>query len=119
MERPINQRVKFLAETKGYSQRSFAISLGLSSQSINLIFNDKNGVAAETLTKLVLTFPDVNAYWLLTGMGSPFTDANSAANNGGASIDAPQGVENEPKKKRRVKTYYQPPVEIFVFPILI
>lgn len=115
MQLTVNQRIKFLADKKGFSQYRLAKTIGVTSAAINKIVNGANGVSVDTLTRIVLSIPDVNSYWLLTGYGEPFlnnsnADANTlptadstAVRSTIAAINASLLTENQTVTKKKVK----------------
>ena len=54
-----------------FTMNSFAKKLGLSSNTVitKAVKENKRGVNQRLLTKILTTFPDVDAHWLVTGQG--------------------------------------------------
>jgi len=65
------KRIKYLIDKLGLSQNKFSEKAGLSSGLLTKIINGKGGFSGESLLKLVNTY-QINANWLLTGIGSPY-----------------------------------------------
>lgn len=60
----INKRILQFIEYKGISQRSFFTKIGYS----NTVSRSKN-IGIEKIAKILKTFPEINAEWLLFGEG--------------------------------------------------
>lgn len=54
------------------TMNSFSVRLGLSSNTVitKAVKENKRGVNQRLLTKILTTFPDVDAHWLVTGQGA-------------------------------------------------
>lgn len=90
MQHAVNQRIKFLANSLNLNQNRLATVLGVTRSAVSLIYLEKNGVKAETLSHLVSAYPYINANWLLTGQGQPFLEEKpqkSIANSEGSGDD--------------------------------
>jgi antitoxin component HigA of HigAB toxin-antitoxin module len=70
----INERILVIMKHYGYNKNSFTSKVGLSSPSvIGKILNDNNRKPSfDVIEKLINTFPDINAEWLVAGTGSMF-----------------------------------------------
>lgn len=74
MDQPaINQRLKFLVETLAESARAFSEIIGDSPTNTHNYISGGRRPNPEFLEKVVLRFRTINAHWLLTGEGEPFT----------------------------------------------
>ena len=62
----IKERFKEFIAYKRLTQRRFQASIGVSSSYVNGI---TDGIGAEVLRKLSITYPELNTDWLLTGEG--------------------------------------------------
>ena len=60
-------RLKELAKAYGMGQNKFEASCGLGNGTIN---NSRGGVSSATLEKILITYPEVNIEWLVTGNGN-------------------------------------------------
>ncbi len=79
-EPTINQRLKFLIEHLSTSVRAFSESIGDSySNTQNYIGSRQLAPKHEYIAKVLKHFSNVNARWLLTGEGEPFTGEAPAA----------------------------------------
>lgn len=64
----IAERLKQLVELKGISSRAFALSIGVSSQVFGKYLKDREP-SYDTLRRIIETYDDISAEWLLTGKG--------------------------------------------------
>lgn len=81
-ESTINQRLKFLIETLSVSVRAFSESIGESTGNTNNYIGSRQlAPKHEYLAKVLTHFSDVNAHWLLTGIGEPFKEGSTPTQN--------------------------------------
>ena len=86
----IGKRLELLIKELGENKNSFSKKIGLSNNvTIGRIINEDRSPSGDTLTRILQTFGNVNANWLLTGIGSMFMDQSTGADNA-------QSVVNEP-----------------------
>jgi hypothetical protein len=79
-EQTINQRLKFLVERLAPSTREFSEALGESSGNTQNYIGARQVVPGyEYLSKVLKHFSSVNATWLMTGQGEPFTGVPPAS----------------------------------------
>lgn len=64
----ISERLKQLVELKGISSRAFALNIGVSSQVFGKYLKDREP-SYDTLRRIIETYDDISADWLLTGKG--------------------------------------------------
>ena len=78
----INQRLKFLIERLSVSVRAFSEAIGDSSSNTNnYIGSRQTEPKPEYLAKVVNRFREVDAHWLLTGVGEPFKEGSTPTQN--------------------------------------
>lgn len=66
----VNDRIRFLIEEANLTSRSFSLKLGVDPSVVhNIISGRKNMPSYVVLEKIVLTFDNIDAKWLLTGKG--------------------------------------------------
>lgn len=65
----MKDRIKQYIEHKGITAGELAVMLDVQRSNISHILNGRNKPGASFIEKLLLTFPDLNARWLLTGAG--------------------------------------------------
>jgi len=81
-EETINQRLKFLIAQLSTSVRAFSEAIGESySNTNNYIGTRQLAPKHEYLAKVIIHFSEVNAHWLLTGVGEPFKEGSSPTQN--------------------------------------
>ncbi|MGJ1407415.1 hypothetical protein [Sphingobacterium siyangense] len=79
MQHPISERINFLVNHYTHGNvSSFADKIGLSRQALNRLFHPDilskkyPSPSLNILTNILDKFSEVDANWLMTGMGSPF-----------------------------------------------
>ncbi|MDO7885317.1 hypothetical protein [Hymenobacter cheonanensis] len=73
MEKPINQRIKFLLEALSLSARDFSRAVGVPDNNTQNYLEPRFAQPkADYLEKVMLHFGSINPTWLLTGQGAPF-----------------------------------------------
>jgi phage repressor protein C with HTH and peptisase S24 domain len=77
----VSQRVGEYVETKGISYYAFENSLGASRGSISKAVKEGKSIGSNVLEKILLTYPDLNPAWLLTGQGDMFLDGSEDVQN--------------------------------------
>ena len=63
----INERVKLIMKANRLNATQFAEVIGVKPANLSHILSGRNKPSMDFLEKVVLTFPNVNASWLLTG----------------------------------------------------
>lgn len=66
----MKDRIKQYIEIKGITAGELAVMLDVQRSNISHILNGRNKPGAALIEKLLITFPDLNARWLLTGKGN-------------------------------------------------
>lgn len=66
----MKDRIKSYMDFKGISAGEFAIALDVQRSNVSHILNGRNMPGAAFIEKMLLKYPDINARWLLTGVGS-------------------------------------------------
>lgn len=70
----IGDRIAFVASIKATSSKQFAAMVGWSQVQMCRIVNNVQGVGLVPVQRVLETFPDIDARWLIFGDGSPFRD---------------------------------------------
>lgn len=70
----ISLRVKALMSDKKLSIPAFEKIIGVGNKTINNIVSEKVKISGVVLEKLLQSFPEVNANWLITGKGSMYRE---------------------------------------------
>ena len=74
--KPINERLIELREHSQLNRQHFATRIGIDQGTYSRYELGQTKPSFDTLEKIALCFPKVNATWLLTGKGQMFTDTN-------------------------------------------
>ncbi len=75
----INRRVlEFLTQT-GLSKSEFAKQLGVSPSVISHVSSGRNKVGLDLVQKMIASYPNLSANWLLSGIGSMHSTDNNEA----------------------------------------
>ncbi len=69
MENEINKRIEILIDKLSKNQSDFASKIGRSSQTISNIVNKGSKPGSEVLEAILKTFPQIDALWLVCGIG--------------------------------------------------
>lgn len=69
MENPVLLRVKELIAVKHMSENSFCKACNISQATMNMSFQRDADLKSSTIIKILITFPDVSAEWLMRGEG--------------------------------------------------
>lgn len=63
-------RIKMIIEAKGYSPRAFAIAIGFNYSTLNnYLTGRRSTIDSELIEKVLTSFDDISAEWLLRGKG--------------------------------------------------
>ena len=77
----INERILQLINLKGYNKNSFCIKIGIKPQTLhNIVSGRKTKPSFNVIEKILLTFVDINAEWLITGSGEPIVNKLTKGN---------------------------------------
>lgn len=78
----INERILHLIKLKGYNKNSFSRKIGIKPQTLHhIISGRKTKPSFNVIEKIVSTFVDINAKWLITGLGKPIVDKQTEKYN--------------------------------------
>lgn len=65
----MNNRIKRFMEYKGVSPSELADAIGVQRSNITHVLHGRNKPGFQFITKMLETYPEINAKWLLTGKG--------------------------------------------------
>ena len=65
----MNLRIKKWIEKEGLKSSQFADKIGVNRATISHILSGRNKPSVDFLEKLILSYPDLDANWLITGIG--------------------------------------------------
>jgi transcriptional regulator with XRE-family HTH domain len=63
----IKERIQSIIKMNNLTSSAFADKLGVQRSNISHILSGRNKPSLDLLEKIILTFPRVNAHWLITG----------------------------------------------------
>jgi transcriptional regulator with XRE-family HTH domain len=79
MEEAIYQRIKLFLEGKSISINSLAKRIGVAQATLNPQLRGDRTLAASVVEKILSSFPDVSAEWVMRGVGTMYLDGESMA----------------------------------------
>ena len=89
----MNRRFQTILDLENLSPAQLADRLGVQRSGISHILSGRNRPSFELLQRVVQSFPEISAEWLITGNGKPLKEQNQAAASGAAS-SATSGAAN-------------------------
>ncbi len=97
----MNRRFQTILDLENLSPAQLADRLGVQRSGISHILSGRNKPSFELLQRVVQSFPEISAEWLITGNGKPLKEQNQAAASGatssatsGAASGATSGAAN-------------------------
>ena len=81
----MNRRFQTILDLENLSPAQLADRLGVQRSGISHILSGRNKPSFELLQRVVQSFPEISAEWLITGNGKPLKEQNLAAASGAAS----------------------------------
>jgi transcriptional regulator with XRE-family HTH domain len=63
----IQDRIKLIVKANNLTSSEFADRIGIKRSNLSHVLNGRNKPGLDFLSKVITTFPNVNASWLLTG----------------------------------------------------
>ncbi|MBO4768759.1 MAG: helix-turn-helix transcriptional regulator [Bacteroidales bacterium] len=104
----IEARLKQFLQMEELSPAKFADSIGIQRSGISHLLAGRNKPSYDFITKMLTTYPDLNADWLLTGKGKPYKNSSVSApslppndslfdsqQSGGNEELVPEDIDNE------------------------
>lgn len=77
MEATIYQRVKFILEDKSISVNALSKQINVAQATLNPQLRGDRTLAANIVEKILNTFPDVSAEWLMRGIGTMYSNQDA------------------------------------------
>lgn len=99
----MKDRIKQYMDYKEISAGELAILLEVQRSNISHVLNGRNMPGASFIEKLLLNFPDLNARWLLTGVGEMTMDMDSSTTNEVTSASEPIVSQNVVQNRNKNK----------------
>jgi hypothetical protein len=115
VEKPINQRIKFLLEALSLSARDFSRAVGVPDNNTQNYLEPRFAQPkADYLEKVVLHFESINPIWLLTGKGEPFLSGAAPTINTGTATQhiTLEACQRELEAMKRDAASYQREIEL-------
>ena len=84
----MNRRFQTILDLENLSPAQLADRLGVQRSGISHILSGRNRPSFELLQRVVQSFPEISAEWLITGNGKPLKEQNQAAASSAASSAA-------------------------------
>ena len=81
----MNRRFQTILDLENLSPAQLADRLGVQRSGISHILSGRNKPSFELLQRVVQSFPEISAEWLITGNGKPLKEQTLAAASGAAS----------------------------------
>lgn len=106
----IGERIKFVRQSKDYTQQKFADVLGLKRNTIATYELDKTAPSDRTISDICREF-GVDRMWLEQGIGEPFRE--EPRNEQIAKILGQAIVGNDTARDRLIRAFCQLPDELF------
>lgn len=72
----LSDRIRQFIDYKDISINKFSTSVGASNSYFNKIIKDNNSIGSDRIEKILRTYPEINAEWLLTGKGNMLKEHN-------------------------------------------
>ena len=76
-------RLKIAVTKKGLTQYRMSKDTGISQSALSHMFTGRNSITVETLAKLLNSYSDINANWLLTEKGEMLINGERSAESSG------------------------------------
>ena len=81
----MNRRFQTILDLENLSPAQLADRLGVQRSGISHILSGRNKPSFELLQRVVQSYPEISAEWLITGNGKPLKEQNQAAASGAAN----------------------------------
>jgi len=92
-------RISRLIKTKKISASQFADEIGVQRSSVSHVLSGRNKPSLDFITKIIMTYPEVNSDWLLTGAGNMLREENMEEDSGSGHDNAQTSVLIPPNKE--------------------
>lgn len=103
MKNLISERIELIIKELGYNNNSFSKAIGLSNNvTIGRIINENREPSYAILERIIQTFGNINANWLLTGNGNTFLLKNDANNSNNSNKNGNKSGNITAKKDKEL-----------------
>lgn len=72
----MEQRLQLFLQMEQLSQSQFADKMGIQRSGVTHLLSGRNKPSFEFITRMLQTFPTLNAEWLILGKGKPYKDSS-------------------------------------------
>ena len=102
----MKERIKQFMDYKALNAADLADTIGVQRSNVSHVVNGRNNPSSSFIEKLLLTFPELNARWLITGEGEMV----------GQQIDMVKAEKAEPSRKPDLFTSTQGETKVSATP---
>lgn len=95
-------RIKKIIEHTGLSERAFAEIIGVKQNTLNQQLKGERGLSLETISKILISYENISAEWLLRGSGEMIKENNDNKEMP-QSFDAKVEIDEEGCLKIKIK----------------
>lgn len=95
------ERLQYYMELKGINDNQMTIAAGLSVGLLGKLKKNGKGMNSANIEKILYSYPDINAAWLLTGEGPMLKTSTSSAHEAPCSDEKERKTEKNGEKQRR------------------
>ena len=74
----MEQRLQLFLQMEQLSQSQFADKMGIQRSGVTHLLSGRNKPSFEFITRMLQTFPTLNAEWLILGKGKPYKDSSAS-----------------------------------------
>lgn len=105
MENAVLQRIKKFVKIKNLSVNAFSKAINMEQPTVNNYFLERRGISFEIIDKMLTTFPELSAEWLLRGIEPMIISQIMIENNG--SNSGIIGIDNKYNSAVDIEIYKQ------------
>ena len=109
----MKDRIKNYMEFKGISAGELATLLDVQRSNISHILNGRNMPGASFIEKFLISFPDLNARWLLTGIGEMNSNVESVIPKESIKTNEPFVTQNVTQLNNKIEKPIEKVVILF------
>lgn len=95
------ERLQYYMELKGINDNQMTIAAGLSVGLLGKLKKNGKGMNSANIEKILYSYPDINAAWLLTGEGEMLKTSTSSAHEAPCPDEKERKTEKNGEKQRR------------------
>jgi transcriptional regulator with XRE-family HTH domain len=107
----MKDRIKNYMEYKGISAGELAILLEVQRSNISHILNGRNMPGASFIERFLISFPDLNARWLLTGVGEMTSETTNTVAKEIIQTNEPLKTPNSIQSSNMINNKTEKPID--------